>query len=52
MKNGIVIADSGPIFSLAVIDNLEILNRIFDEVKIPQAVWNEISLNHDNPFHN
>lgn len=51
MKNGIVIADSGPIFSLAVIDNLEILNKIFDEVKIPQAVWNEISLNHDNPFH-
>jgi predicted nucleic acid-binding protein len=40
MKNGLVIADSGPIFSLALIDKLEILNELFDEIKIPTAVWN------------
>lgn len=45
MKNGLVIADSGPIFSLAVIDKLEILNILFDNIKIPIAVWEEITLN-------
>jgi uncharacterized protein len=43
MKNGLVIADSGPIFSLALIDRLDILNELFDEVRIPEAVWNEIT---------
>ncbi len=45
MKNGLVIADSGPIFSLAVINKLEILTLIFDSIKIPFAVWEEITLN-------
>lgn len=45
MKNGLVIADSGPIFSLALIDKLTILDNLFDNVRIPQAVWNEITLN-------
>ena len=45
MKNGLVIADSGPIFSLAVINKLEILNDLFDSIKIPFAVWEEITLN-------
>ena len=44
MKNGLVIADSGPIFSLALVDKLNILDVLFDEIKIPQAVWNEITL--------
>lgn len=44
MKNGLVIADSGPIFSLAIIDKLEILNDLFDNIKIPLAVWNEITI--------
>lgn len=43
MKNGLVIADSGPIFSLALIDKLNVLDSLFDEVKIPQAVWEEIT---------
>jgi len=42
-KNGRVIADSGPIFSLAIIDKLDILNQLFDEVLIPVAVWKEIT---------
>lgn len=51
MKRGIIIADSGPIFSLATIEKLDILNQLFDDVRISEAVWNEISLNHDKPFH-
>ena len=51
MKNGLVIADSGPIFSLALIDKLELLNSLFDDIKIPQAVWDEISIDDTKPFH-
>ena len=43
MGNGLVIADSGPIFSLALIDKLDILYGLFDNIRIPQAVWNEIT---------
>ena len=45
MKNGLVIADSGPIFSLAVIDKLELLEHLFDSIRIPIGVWNEITHN-------
>lgn len=44
IKNGLVIADAGPIFSLAIIDKLEILDLLFDEIKIAEAVWHEITL--------
>lgn len=43
MKNGLIISDSGPIFSLAIIDKLEILNDLFDEIYIPKAVWEELT---------
>lgn len=52
MKNGLVIADAGPIFSLAIIDKLELLNHLFDEVKIPKAIWNEITLDKTTTFYN
>lgn len=51
MKNGLVIADSGSIFSLALIDKLELLNFLFDDIIIPQAVWNEISADDTKPFY-
>ncbi|HET8828587.1 MAG TPA: hypothetical protein VFM79_04565, partial [Pelobium sp.] len=51
MKKGLVIADAGSIFSLAVIDELELLNQIFDEVKIAKAVWEEISLDKTTEFY-
>lgn len=38
MKNGLVIADSGPIFSLALIDKLDLLDKLFEDVKISHAV--------------
>lgn len=43
MKNGLVVSDSGPIFSLALIDKLALLDELFDEIYIPQAVWDEIT---------
>lgn len=49
MKNGLVIADSGPVFSLALINKLDILNTLFDDIKIPQAVWNEITYDKTKP---
>jgi predicted nucleic acid-binding protein len=51
MKNGLVIADAGPIFSLAIIDKLELLNHLFDEIKISKAVWEEITLDKSTEFY-
>ena len=51
MKKGLVIADSGSIFSLALIDELKILNNLFDEIRIPYAVWEEITLNKTAKFY-
>ncbi|WP_373514229.1 DUF3368 domain-containing protein [Persicitalea sp.] len=43
MKNGLIISDSGPIFSLATIGKLEILDALFEKICIPDAVWKEIT---------
>ena len=32
MKNGLVISDSGPIFSLAIVGKLDLLNEMFEKV--------------------
>lgn len=45
MKNGLAVIDSGPVFSLAIINRLSLLDLFFDEVKVPTTVWNEITLN-------
>lgn len=50
MKNGIVVADAGPIFSLALIDKLDILDKIFDEIKIANAVLEEITRDKSKSF--
>lgn len=42
MKNGLIVSDSGPIFSLAIVDKLQILNGLFDDIYIPKAVWDEL----------
>ena len=52
MKRKLIISDSGPIFSLAIIDNLNLLNLLFDEIKIPEAVWNEIKSIKNNKLYN
>ena len=51
MKNGLVIADSGPIISLALVDELELLTFLFDDIKIPIAVWNELTIDENRPFY-
>ena len=38
----IVIADTGPVISLAVIGKLDILDALFDQIAIPPAVWREL----------
>ena len=51
MKKGLVIADSGPIFSLAQINELKILHNLFHEIRIPNAVWEEITLDKTTRFY-
>ncbi|MBU6342630.1 MAG: DUF3368 domain-containing protein, partial [Bacteroidetes bacterium] len=43
MRKGIVVSDSGPIFSLAILDKLNLLVELFEEIYIPNAVWIEIT---------
>lgn len=50
MKNGLLIADSDPLFSLALIDKLNILDQLFDDVKIPRAVWDEITFDNTKQY--
>jgi uncharacterized protein len=50
-KGGLVIADAGPIFSLAIVNKLDLLNDLFDEVLIPFAVWEELTADKSNWFY-
>jgi len=45
----IIIADSSPLISLAIIDMLELLEYYFDDVYVPYAVYKEVSV-YDKPF--
>jgi predicted nucleic acid-binding protein len=38
----IVVSDTGPLISLAVINQLDLLEKIFEKVIIPEAVWDEL----------
>jgi len=40
----ILIADSSALVALSICDNLDLLNTLFGEVKVPQAVYDEISV--------
>jgi uncharacterized protein len=39
---GRLISNTGPIIALGIIDKIELLQRIFDEVVVPESVHNEI----------
>jgi predicted nucleic acid-binding protein len=41
----IVVADTGPLISLAVINKLDLLDILFPRIAIPQAVWQELEKN-------
>ena len=49
MKNNLIISDTGPIISLALIDCLYILKNLFENIFIPKAVWNELTENESVP---
>ena len=38
----ILVADSSALIALAICDSLELLEQLFGEVKVPQAVYNEV----------
>ena len=40
----ILIADSSALISLAIVDKLDILEKLFSKVYVPRAVYNEISI--------
>ena len=37
-----IVSDSSPLISLARIDKLDLLHRLYGELLIPQAVWHEL----------
>ena len=40
----LIVADSSALIALAVCDGLDILQRVYDEVRVPKAVYNEVAL--------
>lgn len=40
----LVIADSSPLIGFAILGKLDILNRIFEEILVPQAVYDEVTV--------
>lgn len=44
MTKPVIVADSSPLIALAVIDQLELLSRLYAEVLIPPAVWDEVTV--------
>ena len=42
MKSEIIICDSSPIISLASLDKLLLLEKMFTDILIPSAVWEEV----------
>ena len=44
MTKSAIIADSGPLISLAVIDRLDLIKQLYPRVIVPPAVWNEVTI--------
>ncbi len=44
MTNPIIIADSSPLISLAIIEQLELLPQLYQRVLLPPAVWDEATV--------
>jgi hypothetical protein len=39
-----IVADSGPLISLAIIDQLDLLRQLYQQVLVPPAVWHEVTV--------
>jgi predicted nucleic acid-binding protein len=48
-KNMIIVSDAGPLIGLAKIRRLNILNRLFEKVKIPPSVFHELRITSSRP---
>jgi uncharacterized protein len=46
-----VVSNTTPLISLLKLDRLEILRKIYSEICIPSAVYNEIEAGKDKPFY-
>jgi uncharacterized protein len=44
MISAAIIADSSPLISLAIINQLELLPKLYQRVIVPSAVWNEVTV--------
>lgn len=40
----LIVSDASPVIALAVCDKLDLLDKLFDRVCIPQAVFNELAV--------
>jgi predicted nucleic acid-binding protein len=38
----LVVADTGPLISLSLVDKLDVLDVLFGHIVIPEAVWHEL----------
>ncbi len=39
-----IVADSGPLISLAIIEQLDLLRQLYQRVLVPPAVWDEVTV--------
>ena len=44
MINSVIVADSSPLISLAIIEQLELLPQLYQRILAPPAVWNEVTV--------
>lgn len=44
MIKPVIIADSGPLISLALIGHLDLLRQLYQQVLVPPAVWHEVTV--------
>jgi hypothetical protein len=49
MKESLVVSDTEPIISLALIGRLDVLTSLFEDIIIPQVVWEELTDREDVP---
>ncbi|MBE9207417.1 DUF3368 domain-containing protein [Nostoc sp. LEGE 06077] len=44
MTNSAIVADSSPLISLSIIEQLELLPQLYQRILLPPAVWDEVTV--------